>query len=374
MDFFRKVRNAATIERLRERAREDGSPRGYVDLCRALVLQGSPMRALSVAQEGVRSFPRSLELADQLRLIWSSTGRDELNELARNANETKSAESFTALAEHYLSVEELDLALESAQQLDAHHPALADGPHLMGLALWKRFARDHVAEDGRRALEALRKAVTVDPTRFEALMLKAELCFYVGAVKDARQAAACALAVKPEDKDAAALHALLIELAPESGGEPDLLRAVEETDAPWRGYRPPGSREPAHEPSARARVSRLLHQISLMAGVKSLAFSIPGLELVARDGNVFEEKRSQRDPMADRIAIFRRRIATSTKRLGIGALQEAEITLRGACILAFGGMGAILLAEVDSAARTAVVSSCRDAIGSLDRAPAGVPS
>jgi tetratricopeptide (TPR) repeat protein len=372
LDFLKKVKNAATIERLRERARLDGSPRGYVDLCHALVVQGSPMRALAVAQEGVRSFPRSLELADQLRLIWGQAGRDDLNALARKAKETASAESFRALAEHYLNVEELDLALESAQQISAHHPQLPDGPCLVGRALRKRFMRDHVASDGLRALESLRRAIVVDPRSFDALHLLAETCFYIGAVQKALEAAASALAIKPTDREVATLHTLLLQLVPEEGGEGDLLRAVEENDAPWRGYRSPDARERAFEPSARAQTSRMLHQVSLLSGVRNLAFARDGLELIARDGHVFDGSRTPRDPMTSLTSTFRRRIAASTKRLGIGAVQEAEITLASATVLAFGGMNAVLLVEVDPGARTAaIVSSCRDVMGSLDRAPGG---
>lgn len=372
VDLFRKVKNAATIERLRERAREDGSPRGYVELCRALVLQGSPMRALSVAQEGVRHFPRSLELSDQLRLIWGQAGREELNELAKTATDTKSPEAYRALAEHYFGVEELDLALESAEKLIQHHPGSADGPCLVGRALWKRFARDHVASDGRRALEELRRSIALDPKGFEAQFLLAEVCFYIGSVTDALHAAAGALAVKPSDRGAAALHALLLGFAPASATEEELLRQVEEVDGPWRGYRPPGSRDQSPETTARAHISRMLHQISLMTGVKALGFASPTAEIVARDGNVFEEKRAQRDKMADLATSFRHRIACSTKRLGIGALQEAEITLATTTVFAFAGTNAVLLVEVDGVTRAAtIVSSCRDAIGSLDRTREG---
>jgi hypothetical protein len=116
----------------------------------------------------------------------------------------------------------------------------------------------------------------------------------------------------------------------------------------------------------------MLHQISLMTGVKGLAFASSTVELVGRDGNVFEEKRLQRDRMADLASGFRNRIACSTKRLGIGALQEAEITLAATTVFAFAGTNAVLLVEVDSASRsTSIVSSCRDAIGSLDRAREG---
>jgi tetratricopeptide (TPR) repeat protein len=319
VDFLRKVKSVGTIERLRERARHDGTPRGYVDLCHALVVQGKPLRALSVAQEGVRCFPRSLELADQLRLIWGQAARGELHELAQKARESKSAEAFRALADHYLSVEELDLALESAQQLFAAHPTLADGPWLVGRTLWKRFVRDHVASDGLRAIEALRRAVSVDPKSFEALNLLAEACFYIGAVGKALEAAAQALALKPADRDVATLHAMLLQLTHQEPPEGQLLRDVEETDSPWRGYRAPQARNQPFEPSAKARIARMLHQISLMAGVRSLAFARPDLELVARDGNVFEGDRSKTDAMATLTAMFRERIATSTKRLGIGA-------------------------------------------------------
>jgi hypothetical protein len=117
-------------------------------------------------------------------------------------------------------------------------------------------------------------------------------------------------------------------------------------------------------------VSRQLHQISLMAGVRSVAFSRDGVEIVARDGNVFPEKRGVPDHLVALTRTFRSRIAASTKRLGIGAFQEAEIVLENVMVLAFGGMKAALLVELEAGTRCAAVTSgCRDLMGSLDRAP-----
>jgi hypothetical protein len=168
------------------------------------------------------------------------------------------------------------------------------------------------------------------------------------------------------------LHALLLQLHADEAPESQLVRAVEDADAPWRGYRAPQARNTPYEPSAKARISRLLHQVSLMAGVKNLAFSRPDLELVARDGNVFESDRSRADVMGVLAAMFRERVAASTKRLGIGAMQEAEISLDGVDVLAFGGLNSVLLVEVDGSGRPAtIVAECRDVMGSLDRAPGG---
>jgi hypothetical protein len=372
VDFLKRVKNAATIERLRDRAKNDGSPRGYVDLCHALVVQGNSAKALTVAQEGVRRFPRSLELADQLRLVWGQASRDELLDLEKKAKETHSAESLRALAEHYLNVEEFDLALETAHVLMTHHEKKADGPYLVGRALWKRFVRDHVAADGTKTLSMLRHAAALDPKSFDTLHLLAEVCFYIGAVGKGVEAAAAALAVDPDHPDVATLHGLLAQLPHETLSEADLIRAVEETDGPWRGYRSPETRHKSEEPTAKAQIARMLHQVSLFAGVRKLAFARDGHHMLARDGSVFEERRTPPEPLMALTGTFRGRIAAGTKHLGIGAFQEAEITLENATVLAFGGMNAVLLVEIEPQARTAtIVAGCRDAMGSLDRAPGG---
>jgi tetratricopeptide (TPR) repeat protein len=383
VEFLKKVKNAATIERLRDRARQDGSPRGYVDLCHALVVQGSPVRALSAAQEGLRRFPRSLEIADQLRLIWGQSRSAELTALEKNAKETLRPDALRALAEHYLSVEELDLALETARRLVTHHPDHADGPALTGRVLAKRFVRDHVVADGTHALEALRKATSIDPKGFEAHWLLADLLFYVGCVRAAIGAVDVCLSIKPDDPDAARLRTLLqTEASKETAPESELVRAVEDRDGPWRGYCPPETREtdgekkpdkaPKVEPQGRADLSRALHGIASLAGVRTLAFTRDQLNLIARNGNVFEERRNPPEPMVRMATMFRGRISSSSKRLGIGAFQEAEITLNKASVLAFGGMNAALLVEVAPGTKTAaIVAACRDAMGSLDRAPGG---
>jgi len=370
LELLKRVRNGASIERLRERARDEGSPRGYVELCHALVVKGRAVRALAVAQEGVRKFPRSLELADQLRLIWGQTARTELQELEGRAKDRPSPASLRALAEHYISFEELDRALECAQQLSRTYPEVVDGPLLVGCALWKRFVRDHVALDGKRALDQLRDAVAMAPRSAAAWKLLSEIWFYVGAVSHALEAVTKVLEIEPADEDAAALHSTLLGHPSKKVDEEELIRAVDDMDSPWRGYRPEDSRTatPGHLPEN--DVHRMLHQLSTMAGVRRLALSRIGIDLVARDGHVFPERRTQPDDLVALTAVFRRRVAAGAKRLGIGAFQESEIVLKTATVLAFGGMNAVLLAEVEPGMRSnAVIRACRDVMGRLDVAP-----
>jgi hypothetical protein len=368
LEFLKRVKNAATIDRLRDRAQKDGSPRGYVDLCHALVVQGSPVRALSVAQEGVRRFPRSLELADQLRLIWGQTGRGERHRLERTASQTLSVGALCELVEHYLAVQELDPALQAAERLVSHHPESAAGPRLVARVLWKRFIRDHVARDGMKLLDSLRTAAAMDPRSFETFHLLAETCFYVGLVGKAIEAAATALALEPTNQEAMRLNTLLANLSAESAPEEDLVRGVEERDGPWRGYVPADVRAGSQEPPIQAQITRMLHEISLMAGVRSLALARDGICHVGRDGTVFEERRTPPLPLVALTTTFRGRIAAGTKHLGIGAFQEAEIMLSASTVLAFGAMSSVLLVEVEPGIRTqAIVAVCRDVMGCVDR-------
>src|SRR5262249_53580541 len=152
---------------------------------------------------------------------------------------------------------------------------------------------------------SLRRAVVVDPRSFEAFSILAEISYYIGAVQKALEAAAAALAIKPSDRDVATLHGLLLQLVAEDARESDLLNAVEENDAPWRGYRPPESRDRPAAPSARAQVSRNLHQISLLAGVRQAAFSREDLEVVARDGHVHDGSRPNRASTDEVARMFR---------------------------------------------------------------------
>jgi hypothetical protein len=300
--------------------------------------------------------------------LWAQSSREERHELERRAADAGAPEALRALAEHYVGVEELDLALDCARQV-SRVAGSAEGPVLEGRTLWKRFLRDHVAADGREALAALRRGLVIDPRSREALMLIAELCFYVGAIAQAIEAADAVLAHHPGDEAATALKARLPAPPAETAEEDELLRRVEETDAPWRGYRSADGRgAPGQVPVS--DVHRMLHDLSSMAGVRKLALSRVGVDLVARDGNVFPERRSPPDPLVALTPTFRRRIAGGVKQLGIGAFQESEILLGNANILAFAGMSAVLLVELEPNARTAgVVEACRDVVGRLDGAP-----
>lgn len=372
MELLKRVRNAATIGKLRERARVDASPRGYADLCRALVVKGRFDRALAVARDGVRKFPRSLELADQLRLVWRQAGRATLQELEGSVRENPTVDALRALAEHYVDVEELDRAVECAERIRTQHPESVAGPLVAGRALWKRFVRDRVAGDGKRTFELLRRAIEIDPRSFEAWKLLTEICFYVGAVSQALEAVAKALELEPKDEDVVAMHAHLLAYPAQDASEDDLVRAVEESDSPWSGYRGEEARDRAPEPAGDGEVSRMLHQVSILAGVRRLALSRVGIDVVAREGHVFPERRLPPDDLVALGATFRRRIAASTKRLGIGAFQECEVVLREATVLAFGGMNSVMLVELAPGAKPAsVTAACRDVMGRLDVASGG---
>jgi hypothetical protein len=176
------------------------------------------------------------------------------------------------------------------------------------------------------------------------------------------------------------LQELLREVSTGTAPEDELVRAVEDRDGPWRGYRPPEAREKTSEAVGekpaetmpRAELSRALHGIASLAGVRALAFVREELNILARNGSVFEERRMPPEPLVKLASMFRQRISSSSKHLGIGAFQEAEVTLNKATVLAFGGMNAALLVELEPGTRApAIVAACRDAMGSLDRAPGG---
>ena len=140
--------------------------------------------------------------------------------------------------------------------------------------------------------------------------------------------------------------------------ESELLREVEENDEAHFRYVPEeGETREASDVELPAFMLTRLEQLSLLAGVRRLAFCHRGQEILAQAGQRRVLTPTTRDSFVDLAVGFRRTASLSAKRMGIGAFEEAELVWEGGRILAAAAGPTIMLLETDPVSRLATIAA-----------------
>ncbi|HYC78395.1 MAG TPA: hypothetical protein VEI02_12280 [Planctomycetota bacterium] len=359
----------ADVRRLRRRTDDVRSPGGFAALCRSLIGQGRWSEALAVARDGVRRYPRALELADHLRLLWLRVGRDETQAAEAALEASPTEEAFERLVDLHLEGGELDLAVEVAERFAAAFPGSGDAAVAAAEAYGRRFARDLTAADGAAALAACRRAAGLRPGDADLRCASAEILLMAGAVGAARRELEAAVALAPSHEDAARRLAELPPaepLATDEDEEAASLVAVEREDRPSAAWMASWPREQDAEAARRALFDELT-LFARVAGVRRVAWIDAALRASASQHAEAEE--SAGDPFVESADVLRTALCFGAKRIGLGAVQEAELAAAGGRVLAYAGAGALLLVDVEPQVRTAdLAARARDFVARHDAA------
>ncbi len=364
---FLKRTTKPRVEASRRAPPTDG-PRAILAECRALVRQGRWDRAMDAARAGVERFPRSREMADQLRLIWRQVGRGRELELVGRVDGRGDGGDFSALIDHYGQAEELDLALGVADRFCAANPDSPDAVAARARILWRRFTRDHVAADGLAAVRSWLLVVERKPNDSDAHLALAEAYYYVGAVASALHHVYALLDLRANDPDGECLKDCLTGLPLETSTIDVLIQTVEDRDRPFDAWRPRDRRRLGAAPGLKPKLSRALRGLSELGGVERVAFVHPAHELVAMQGQVREADSSEPDPFLALAGMMRRTVSVCARRIGIGAFQETEIVSGRKTIVVVGGWSAlVLVVAITSSHLDAVREAARDVAAAVDR-------
>ncbi len=322
---------------------------------------------MGVAREGLERFPHSEDLRDILRHTWRQTKTARIEQLRRQCDECRDELPFVELVEIYLECEEYDEAIDVAEELSRRLPESLRGPLIQADILLRRFYKDHVAADARRAVALLKRVVDEEAQDFEANFQLARIYHYIGATSKALFHVYRAIDAEPEHDDCRALHRLLINMPLEDGDEPDLLRQVEERD---RGN-PQGVIDPdadAAEAARRLELRKNLGRLSQLVGVVRAAFVSDDWTFVAESGECRLLAQDSTDALCDIARGFRAAAALSTKRMGLGSFQSSQL-LAGQHTLQFHAVGrTVLLVESDAPGRNDVIKQeCIDFVASCLR-------
>lgn len=343
LGFLKRVKASVDARRLRRLPEDDRTPGAFAELCRRLIGQGRWDDALGVAKEGVRRFPRFAELQDQARLLWMREERATRRELEGAFESSPGEESGAALVEHLLDAGELEFAVAAAERAAALAPASADAAVDAFEARVRRFERDLTAADGAAALAWLRRATELRPDDADLRARAGELLVFIGAAGAARAAFEAADAMRQGDAEVARR---LAELPTAAIDEPEseLLDRVELEDRPAALWRRPTDEAEA----ARRKVATLedLERFAKSPDVCRAAWVTDEMSAIANlDGA--REAGPGDDVFVGLAATFRPQFAVAVKRLGAGALQEAELSSPNSRVMVFAGPGGLLAVDHD---------------------------
>lgn len=360
--FLKRIWDHSEVQRWKRRAEQDKGPTSTVQFCRLLQRLGRSREAGEAARVGLERFPNSHELKDLLHATWKLSGKRAVMDLERRVGAHPTVENFTNLVDHLLEFNEMDSAASAVERLIEGNPDDPDAALLFGRVHLARFHRDHVARDGSLGLKSLLRAVELDPSNFTAHYSLAETYYYIGAISKALFHIYRALDSRGNDPDAKRLHSILSRLPLEKEEESELLREIEERDeAPFKAKGPEERATVAA--SVPASLLQRIEQVSVMAGVRRLAFCHRNRQFVAEGGRQKEVPAGTRDTFSELAAGFRRTASLSAKRMGIGAFEEAELSWEGGRIVAAAAGPTILLVDAERSPKLAtIVAEVRNVI------------
>jgi predicted regulator of Ras-like GTPase activity (Roadblock/LC7/MglB family) len=328
VNFWKQIRGAIEIRKLRRHEDADDSPRTAVRLCRLLEERGRHAEAIRTAREGLDRFPHAHELADVLRRGFSraGAGSSELRDVVRA----------------YLDHAMLDEAVSGARDLLGRFPSDAQAVLLHGQACLAIFERDHASKTGAEALESLRRATELDPESLDARRSLAQAHHAIGATSQALFHVLLALEMNPRDPAANRLYAQLQGLPFQRRTEKALLWEAEINDQPLvrKKSRP-------RDKSFDELVKDGVRKLSGMHGVRRVALRHNDVAIVATGGDDARPARPDTNAFLASAEHLRRASSAWSKRIGMGGFEEATLAIGEATVFAVAAGGSVLAIEVD---------------------------
>lgn len=366
--IVKTIQNSAEVRRLKKRSKIDSYPRSYIELCQSLLRQGSVMRAMETAREGLERFPHSDDLRDVLRHTWRKAKGHRIDDLRKRCDDNGAQEDFVALATLYLECEEYDEALAVAEELLRRDEGSLEASALQADVLLRRFYKDHVASDARRAIVLFKLVLDANEENFGAHFELAHLYHYIGAISKALFHLYRALDIDPDHEEAAELHDVLVRLPLEDSEENSLLRKIEESEQAFPTASAEEAEQEATTPLRRAELIRDLTRLSHLNGVTRAAFVSSDLTLIARNGDCRTLAEGEEDALCELARGFRSAAAIGSKRMGIGAFQSSVLAA-GRHTLQFHAVGhtVVLLESDDPSCADVIRSECMQFVASCSR-------
>ncbi len=337
MQIFERLKRCLEMSRLRATVRRAPSPASFSALAERHVAHGETDAALTVAEDGLASFPDADRL-HQIRVFAkkkSLAGR--IRDLRQDMARRPSPFVYTSLAEIHRELGDDEEALALASDCAAMFPQ-NDQPFLVqGEIRLERFLEHQVARDAVQAELALQRVVRINAQNLKAHVLLAELYHLVGALPACRRHLREVLENSPSARD---VRAFLRQLGPAEDELDDddvteemlisLAGRVEESGI-FAGPPEAFPRLVAHDARARRRSSLRINAERLTAAISDFA-GTPGLRnsmLMDGDGRILAQHATDAglgiDAFADVVREVRATSDGASRRMDTGVLVRAEI-------------------------------------------------
>lgn len=337
--------------RLLRTTRKRPSPGAFESAGAFLEKNARYLEALEVAREGLKKYPFSRRLQDILKSSWKQYAGLRAAELDAKIRQRGEPQDFIDLIDFHLGHLELDSALTIANRMNVAHPVNVESWHWKGQAHLHLFLRDHLSQDGREAIELLKKAAEAAPESFPPRLSLAEAYYHIGATSKAIFQVLVAIELSPEDPQAQDLYNSLLQLPPETDDERELLWLAEENDESWvRSRRRPGGEK------RRAEITRGMGQLSSMGGIHHVVLCHRTLELVARKGAARIADETGDRGLVNLASGFRRSASLALKRMGLGAMTESRLIMDEGSVIVLGAGSSVLMIVAQHHPRNEVIA------------------
>ena len=339
--FVKRLFSGLEVRRLRLKESRDESPRTTIRLCRLLESLGKHAAAVGAARRGLGRFPHAHELEDVLRRCFEKRA-DSLS-MDRVAQERSGPENLREVVRSYLEFAKPDEAVRAARSLVARYPDDAAAFVLHGRVLQALFQRDHVAKDGKAALESFKRATDLDPTSLEARRGLAAAYHAIGATSQALFHVLLALEIDPRDPESKRISTQLGRLPFQRRAEKDLLWEAEINDQTIL--------EKKVRPADRGYDQLLkdgVQGLAAMPGAKRVAVRHHGVAIVAWAGEPARPSSAGSDAFLASAEHLRKASSAWAKRSGMGGFEESTLVLGDAVVFAVAAGGSVLAIEGDS--------------------------
>ena len=145
-----------------------------------LVAGGRLEEALKIAENGLRTFPTAGRLRNVVRFIQQEGALHTITQLKEALTERREEGAYAELALLYLDLHKIDNALETAQTYVEDYPESYEPQELLAQVQLTRYFAEQFARDGWAAIEALEKALELNPDSLRAHRLFATFYFAIG--------------------------------------------------------------------------------------------------------------------------------------------------------------------------------------------------
>jgi predicted regulator of Ras-like GTPase activity (Roadblock/LC7/MglB family) len=204
----------------RELAREP-TPEKAAELIREHVRTGETERALEIARKATIEFPESQEISHLFSQAERLQRREGIAHL-RSAIEGKSPKpgDYAELARLVEEAGDANAALEICMDGLAAFPASAELYMRLGSMRMGRFHCSMLAKDGIAAVQALEKAIEIQPSTSTASILLAQLYLEIGFTRKARELVDTVSRLYLNDEQVLRLQEALKQAPPQEADDP----------------------------------------------------------------------------------------------------------------------------------------------------------